>query len=466
MLSVKPIYDYLVIGGGSGGLASARRASGIHGAKVALIEAQHRLGGTCVNVGCVPKKVMWNAASVAEALRDAKQYGFGDHEPVKFNWELMKEKRDAYVKRLNGIYERNLGNDKVDHIQGFASFVNANTVRVQKSESESIEIQAKNILIATGGHPIIPNIPGAHHGIDSDGFFDLEHQPKRVAVIGTGYIGIELAGIFNTLGTKTTVFSRTKQILRTFDSIIKDNLLKEMQSVGVEFAFDSKVKALVRDGETGPITVEYEADGKPSSLEVDTVLWAVGRAPNIKKLNLESADVKLNEKGYIVADPYQATTTEGVFALGDACGIAELTPVAIAAGRKLSDRLFGGEQFKESKLDYENIPTVVFSHPTAGTVGLTEEQARKRFGDENVKTYTSKFTNMYFSMLEHKEPTAYKLVCAGADEKVVGVHILGRGSDEILQGFGVAVRMGATKANFDACVAIHPTAGEELVTMR
>ncbi|GAA5802321.1 hypothetical protein EDC94DRAFT_25066 [Helicostylum pulchrum] len=466
MLSSKPIYDYLVIGGGSGGLASARRASGIHGAKVALIEAQHRLGGTCVNVGCVPKKVMWNAASVAEALRDAKHYGFGDQEPVKFNWELMKEKRDAYVKRLNGIYERNLGNDKVDHIQGFASFVNENTVRIQTSESESIEVQAKKILIATGGHPLIPDIPGSNYGIDSDGFFDLEHQPKRVAVIGTGYIGVELAGIFNTLGTQTTIFSRTKQILRSFDNIIKDNLLKEMQSVGVNFAFDSKVNALVRESEDGPITIQYESDGKPETLEVDCVVWAVGRLPNIKKLNLEAANVKINEKGYIIADPYQRTTQENVLALGDACGVAELTPVAIAAGRKLSDRLFGGEQFKDSKLDYENIPTVVFSHPTAGTIGYTEDEAREKFGTDNVKTYTSKFTNMYFSMLEHKEPTAYKLVCAGDDEKVVGVHILGRGSDEILQGFGVAVRMGATKANFDSCVAIHPTAAEELVTMR
>ncbi|CEP16809.1 hypothetical protein [Parasitella parasitica] len=466
MLSVKPIYDYLVIGGGSGGLASARRASGIHGAKVALIEAQHRLGGTCVNVGCVPKKVMWNAASIAESLRDAKSYGFGDHTPVKFDWQFFKEKRDAYVKRLNGIYERNLGNDKVEHIQGFASFVNKNTVRVKTSETESIEVQAKKILIATGGHPLIPDIPGAHHGIDSDGFFDLEHQPKRVAVIGTGYIGIELAGIFNTLGTKTTVFSRSKQILRSFDSIIRDNLLKEMQAVGVDFAFDASVQALVRDGETGPITVQYKTDGKPASLEVDTVVWAIGRLPNLKKLNLEAAGVTLNDKGYIEVDDYQNTNSDGVYALGDVCGKAELTPIAIAAGRKLSDRLFGGEQFKNSKLDYENIPTVVFSHPTAGTIGYTEEAARQKFGDENVKTYTSKFTNMYFAMLEHKEPTAYKLVCAGADEKVVGVHILGRGSDEILQGFGVAVRMGATKANFDACVAIHPSAAEELVTMR
>nr|AET35423.1 GlrA [Syzygites megalocarpus] len=459
----KTVYDYLVIGGGSGGLASARRASGIHGAKVALIEAQTRLGGTCVNVGCVPKKVMWNAASIAESLRDAKQYGFGEHE-AKFDWKFFKEKRDAYVKRLNGIYERNLGNDKVEHFEGFASFVDKNTVRVQKSKTESFEISAKKIMIATGGHPIIPDIPGAELGIDSDGFFDLETQPKRVAVIGTGYIGIELAGIFNTLGSKTTVFSRTKHILRSFDNIIRENLLKEMQNVGVDFAFDSRVKSLVRENDG--IRVEYEINGVSHNLQVDTVLWAIGRLPNIKELNLEKVGVQLTDKGHISADEYQNTTTEGIYALGDACGKAELTPVAIAAGRKLSDRLFGGEKFKEAKLDYENIPTAVFSHPTAGTVGLTEEQARERFGDENVKTYTSKFVNMYFSMLEHKEPTAYKLVVTGPEEKVVGVHILGRGSDEILQGFGVAVRMGATKANFDACVAIHPTAAEELVTMR
>lgn len=458
----KPIYDYLVIGGGSGGLASARRASGIHGAKVALIEAQHRLGGTCVNVGCVPKKVMWNTASIAEALRDAKLYGLGDH-PVKFDWAYLKEKRDAYIKRLNGIYERNLLNDKIEHIQGFGSFVNKNTVRVQPSDAESFEIEAKNILIATGGHPIIPDIPGAELGIDSDGFFDLEEQPKRVAVVGTGYIGVELAGIFNALGTQTTIFSRTQHILRSFDEIIREPLLKEMQSVGVQFVFDSKVTALKREQEG--IRVEYVSDGQSGSMQVDTVLWAVGRAPNINKLNLDAAGVTKTEKGHIAVDEYQNTSTEHIYALGDACGHAELTPVAIAAGRKLSDRLFGGEQFKTSRLDYSNIPTVVFSHPTAGTIGLTETAARAQYGDE-VKVYTSKFTNMYYSMLDHKEPTAYKLIVTGKEEKVVGMHILGRGSDEILQGFGVAIRMGATKADFDNCVAIHPTAGEELVTMR
>ncbi|KAI8390839.1 uncharacterized protein BYT42DRAFT_554507 [Radiomyces spectabilis] len=465
-MSSKKVYDYLVIGGGSGGLASARRASGIHGASVALVEAQHRLGGTCVNVGCVPKKVMWNAASVAEALRDAKSYGYAVQETPRFDWHMIKEKRDAYVKRLNGIYERNLGNDKVEHFQGWASFVNENTVRVQKSETEAIEVQAKNILIATGSHPVAPSIPGAEHAINSDGFFDLEQQPKRVAVVGTGYIGVELAGIFHTLGTETTIFSRTEHILRHFDPIIRDTLLKEMQSTGVNFAFHTKINALKRETSDGPISIEYESNGTPETLEVDCVLWATGRVPNVKGLNLEAAKIKTDEKGYIVVDHFQNTSTSGVYALGDACGNYELTPVAIAAGRRLSDRLFGGAQFSQARLDYENIPTVVFSHPTAGTIGLTEDQAREKYGTENVKTYVSKFTNMYFAMLEHKEPTAYKLVVTGPEEKVVGVHLLGRGSDEILQGFGVAVRMGATKADFDNCVAIHPTAAEELVTMR
>lgn len=336
---------------------------------------------------------------------------------------------------------------------------------------------------------MVPTIPGGELAINSDGFFDLEEQPQRVAVVGTGYIGIELAGIFNTLGTQTTVFSRTQHILRNFDPIIRDNLLTEMQSVGVNFTFDSKVNALKRNS-NGSIQVDYESDGKSGQLEVDCVLWATGRDPNVKGLNLDAAQVESTDRGYIVVDDYQNTSVAGLYALGDVCGREELTPgklnpklerayapnflslffffliVAIAAGRKLADRLFGGAQFKESKLDYTNIPTVVFSHPTAGTLGLTEPQARAQYGDANVKVYTSKFTNMYFSMLEHKEPTAYKLVVTGPEEKVVGVHLLGRGSDEILQGFGVAVRMGATKKDFDNCVAIHPTAAEELVTMR
>ncbi|CAO3688834.1 unnamed protein product [Umbelopsis ramanniana] len=379
---------------------------------------------------------------------------------------MLKNKRDAYIKRLNGIYERNLNNDKVQYYSGYASFVDKNTVKIQDGDKVS-EVQAKKILIAVGGHPIIPDVPGAELGISSDGFFDLEHQPKRVAVVGTGYIGVELAGIFHTLGSEVTIFSRTKQILRSFDPIIKDTLLKEMESTGVNFAFDADVRGLSREGPEGsPIKIHYTTAGTQAEGEFDCVLWAVGRIPNTKILNLDAAGVTTDKRGHIVVDEYQNTAVDGIYALGDVCGHAELTPVAIAAGRKLSDRLFGPENLRDSKLDYNNIPTVVFSHPTAGTIGYTEEAARKKFGDGNIKVYTSRFTNMWNAMLEHKEPTAYKLVCSGPEEKVVGMHIIGRGSDEILQGFSVAIKMGATKADFDSAVAIHPTASEELVTMR
>ncbi|KAF9436918.1 Glutathione reductase [Entomortierella beljakovae] len=451
-------YDYLVIGGGSGGLASARRAAS-YGAKVGLIEGSGRLGGTCVNVGCVPKKVMWNTASIAEAIHDAKEYGFTDVGPAKFDWFTLKNKRDAYIKRLNGIYERNLEKDSVDYISGMASFVSKNSVTLGNGE----EIYAKKILIAVGGRPTIPKVPGAELGIDSDGFFDLEHQPKRVAVVGTGYIGVELAGIFHALGSKVSIFSRTKEILRPFDPIIKDTLRKELINVGIEIVTDSHVSALAKS--ENAITLSYVSDGKEGTAEFDTVLWAIGREPLLEKLAIDKAGVTTNSKGFIVANDYQETVIPEVYALGDVCGIEQLTPVAIAAGRRLSDRLFGPEKFKNSKLDYRNVPSVIFSHPTAGAVGLTEGQAIKEYGAENLNVYVSEFSGMYNAMKTHKTPSAFKLICAGPEEKVVGIHIVGSGSDEMLQGFAVAVKMGATKADFDSTVALHPTSAEELVTL-
>lgn len=459
----KQLFDFVIIGGGSGGMASARRAAGVHGASVAMIEAHSVLGGTCVNVGCVPKKVMWNTATVFETLHQAKGYGYEFGE-VKFNWSVIKAKRDAFVKRLNGIYDANVTREKVEHFHGHASFVNANTISITREGVDPIEIQGKHILIASGGHAIIPKVPGAELGITSDGFFQLEEQPKRVAVVGTGYIGVELAGIFHALGSDVTIFSRTKQILRKFDPLLKDTLLAHMQSQGVKFAFDSKVTALKKNN--NGIVVEYEANGEKSEIEVDTVLWAVGRAANTEGLNVAAAGVKINANHKIDVDEFQNTTAKNIYSLGDVVGKAELTPVAIAAGRKLADRLFGGPQFATAKLDYINIPTVVFSHPTIGTIGYTEPEAREKFGDANVKVYETRFGNMYFSVLDEKEPTAYKLIVTGSEEKVVGLHIIGRSSDEILQGFGVAIRMGATKADFDNCVAIHPTSSEELVTLR
>ncbi|KAF9430836.1 Glutathione reductase [Podila epigama] len=454
------IYDYLVIGGGSGGLASARRAAS-YGAKVGLIEGSGRLGGTCVNVGCVPKKVMWNTASIAEAIHDAKEYGFPEVGPATFDWNTLKHKRDAYITRLNGIYERNLEKDSVEYISGMASFVSKNSVTLGNGE----EIHAKKILIAVGGRPTIPNVPGAELGIDSDGFFDLEHQPKRVAVVGTGYIGVELAGIFHALGSKVSIFSRTTEILRSFDPIIKDTLRKEMVKIGIEIVHHAKVTKLSNAADNKAITLSYTSDNQEGTAEYDTVLWAVGRHPFLDKLALDKAGVTLNEKGYVVADEYQETVVPDVYALGDVCGIEQLTPVAIAAGRRLSDRLFGPAQFKNSKLDYKNVPSVIFSHPTAGAVGLTEAQAIKEYGAENLSVYVSEFSGMYNAMKTHKTPSAFKLVCAGPEEKVVGIHIVGQGSDEMLQGFAVALKMGATKADFDSTVALHPTSAEELVTL-
>ncbi|KAF9917851.1 Glutathione reductase [Lobosporangium transversale] len=453
------IYDYLVIGGGSGGLASARRAAS-YGAKVGLIEGSGRLGGTCVNVGCVPKKVMWSTATIAEAIQDAKEYGFPEVGSPKFDWLTLKNKRDAYIQRLNGIYERNLQKDSVEYISGMASFVSKNSVTLGDGQ----EIHAKKILIAVGGRPKIPKVPGAELGIDSDGFFVLEHQPKRVAVVGTGYIGIELAGIFHALGSKVTIFSRTTEILRSFDSIIKDTLKEEMLTVGIDIVPNSQVKALAK-ANGNAINVSYVSNGNEASSEFDTVLWAVGREPLIQKLGLDKAGVTLNDKGYIVVNEYQETVVPEVYALGDVCGVEQLTPVAIAAGRRLSDRLFGPEKFKDSKLDYKNIPSIIFSHPPAGAVGLTEEEAKKEYGAENLNIYVTKFSGMYNAMKTHKTPSAFKLICAGPEEKVVGIHLVGQGSDEMLQGFAVAVKMGATKADFDNTVALHPTSAEELVTL-
>ncbi|ORY94964.1 glutathione-disulfide reductase [Syncephalastrum racemosum] len=457
------VYDLIVIGGGSGGLAAARRAAGMYGARAALIEMNDKLGGTCVNVGCVPKKIMWNIATTAERLREAADLGFDAPEKPKFSWANIKEKRDAYIKRLNAIYDSSLEKAHVDYLHGFAVFRDAHTISVldPKSRELQYEVQAKHVIIATGSESIIPKVPGAELGIDSDGFFALSEQPKRVAVVGTGYIGMELAGIFNSLGTHVTVFSRTKQILRKFDPVIKENLLQEMQNTGIDFVFDSSVTAL-RKTDSG-IAVEYDAKDQSGSKEVDTVLWAIGRGPHSSKMNLDKVGIETDPKrGYIKVDEAQNTSSPGIYALGDVCGIFELTPVAIKAGRKLADRVFGGQ--KDSYLEYTNIPTVIFAHPTCGSIGLSEDEAREKYGDD-VKVYASKFTNLYYALLDRKQATAYKLIVTGPKEKVVGLHLFGLGSDEILQGFGVAIRMGATKADFDNCVAIHPTAAEELVTL-
>ncbi len=445
-------YDYIVIGGGSGGIASARRAAS-YGAKTLLIEAG-RLGGTCVNVGCVPKKVMWNAAHLSEGLGLARDYGFTFGEP-SFDWSVLKQKRDAYIERLNEIYDRNLHSSGVEVIDGWGQFVKPDTVEV-----DDRQFVAEHILVATGGHPWVPEIPGAELGISSDGFFELEALPERVLVVGAGYIATELAGVLNMLGSKVTMLLRKQQLLRTFDECLSSTVMQSMQNAGVDIQTCIQLRGLGRNADD---SIRALQEGGGHGGHFDCVIWAIGRLPNTQSLGLEKVGIETDKAGYIMVDAYQNTVVKGIKAVGDVTGAAQLTPVAIAAGRRLADRLFDGQT--KAKLDYALIPTVVFSHPPIGTVGLTEQQAVDQYGMADLKIYRSEFTNMLYAVSAHKSPTVMKLICQGPNEKVVGCHIIGEGADEMLQGFAVAIKMGATKADFDQTVAIHPTAAEELVTM-
>ncbi|GFR86338.1 glutathione reductase [Elysia marginata] len=445
-------FDYLVLGGGSGGLASARRAAEF-GIKAAVIE-EARWGGTCVNVGCVPKKVMFNTAMHAEFIHDHKGYGF-DVELKGFDWGRIKQTRDAYIKRLNGIYETNLEKSKVEKIVGHATFTQDKCVEVAGQK-----YAADHIMIATGGRPFIPSIPGAEHGISSDGFFELEELPKKVVVVGAGYIAVELAGIFGALGADTSLLIRYDQVLRTFDSMISKAVTDNLEPGNVKLMKKMQISKVTKESD-GTLTLETNSGVID---KVNCLLWAIGRVPNSDTIGLDNIGVTVDSHNNIVVDEYQNTNVPGVYALGDVCGKALLTPVAIAAGRKLAHRLFDGK--KDWKLDYSNIPTVVFSHPPVGTIGLTEEEAEKEYGKSQLKIYSANFVPMYYSVLEHKMRCNMKLICLLPDEKVIGLHMVGQGCDEMLQGFGVAIKMGATKAQFDSCVAIHPTSSEELVTLR
>ncbi|KAI8916319.1 hypothetical protein EDD86DRAFT_198270, partial [Gorgonomyces haynaldii] len=459
IMNVKKSFDYLVIGGGSGGVASARRAAS-YGKSVGLIEFQ-RLGGTCVNVGCVPKKVMWNTAHIAETLHEAKEYGF-DVDYKSFDWNMLKQKRDAYVKRLNGIYENNLKKEGVEYIKGYAQFVDAHHVRV----GDEI-YRGEHVLLASGSKAWFPDVPGVkEHGLTSDGFFELEKQPKKVAIVGAGYIAVELAGVFKSLGTEVDLYIREQYFLRHFDSIIREGVMNEYKRIGINILPCRQLNSLEKKADG---TYDISATDKTSQTAMvhtgyDAAIFAIGRIAHLDNMNIQSTGIKLKESGFVSVDAYQETGVPGLYALGDVCGVEMLTPVAIAAGRRLSDRLFGGKE--GSKLDYENIASVIFSHPTCGSVGLSEEQAIAKYGKDKIKIYQSKFVNMYYGMTSHKPSTHHKLVCLLPEEKVIGVHLFGLASDEILQGFAVAVKMGATKQDFDNTVAIHPTAAEELVTMR
>jgi glutathione reductase (NADPH) len=446
-------YDYIAIGGGSGGIASINRAA-MYGKKCAIIEAKH-LGGTCVNVGCVPKKVMWHAAQIAEAINlYGSDYGF-DTTLNGFNFQTLLDSRSAYIDRIHQAYERGLGNNKVDVIRGFARFVDKHTVEVNGEQ-----ISADHILIATGGKPARPHIPGAEYGIDSDGFFALKALPKRVAIVGAGYIAVEIAGVLNSLGCDTHLFVRQHAPLRTFDPMIVDTLIEVMAAEGPNLHLHSTPKEVVKN-EDGSLTLTLT---NGDAYTVDALIWAIGRVPATDSINLAAAGIETNKHGYIPVDKFQNTQIPGIYAVGDNTGAVELTPVAVAVGRRLSERLFNNKP--DEHLDYSNIPSVVFSHPPIGTIGLTEPQARAEYGDDHVKVYTSSFTAMYTAVTQHRQPCRMKLVCVGPEEKIVGLHGIGFGMDEILQGFAVAIKMGATKKDFDNTVAIHPTAAEEFVTMR
>ncbi len=447
----KEKYDLIVIGGGSGGLAHAQRAAE-YGARVAVIE-NGRLGGTCVNVGCVPKKVMWYSASHAHSARLAADYGF-DVTIKGHDWPMLKKRRDAYVERLNDIYRQNLDKRNVELITGTGQFVDRNTVRVGGED-----YRAENIVIATGGYPIIPHIKGAELGISSDGFFELPNRPQRVALIGSGYIAVELSGVFAALGSDTTVLVRKDGVLRSFDEMLRDEQHKSMARDRI--SLETGVVPHSLEESNGGLKLVAEDEREFGTF--DSVVWAVGRAPTTHELHLDAAGVEADGYGFVPVDDYQATNVKNIFALGDVTGREALTPVAIAAGRRLADRLYGG--MTDRHLEYRSIPTVIFAHPPIGTVGMTEAAARAEHGDE-VKIYESRFTPMLYALGEHKEPSAMKLVTIGPEEKIVGCHIIGDGADEMMQGFSIAVRMGATKKDFDDTVAIHPTSAEELVTMR
>jgi glutathione-disulfide reductase len=447
----KQHYDLISIGGGSGGLAVAERAAML-GANTAIIDPQ-RLGGTCVNNGCVPKKVMWYAAELAHAVDEARGFGIPARREST-DWQTLLAGRDRYVSNINNYWNGYVRARGISHIQGYAALVDARTVEVNGEQ-----YSADHIVLATGSQPVVPPVPGAELGITSDGFFELQQQPRQVAVIGGGYIGVELSGVLNALGSSVTLMALEDRLMERFDSMISTVLENEMRRQGIRVHTGFQVTSLSRSACGISVTSANEAliDG------FDTVIWAVGRRPNTRGLGLEAAGVAVSPGGIVPVDAYENTSVPGIYAIGDTTGKMPLTPVAVAAGRRLAERLFSNKS--DSRVDYDNIPSVVFSHPPIGTVGLTEDEARRRHG-RDVTVYTSEFTPMRHALSAYGTATAMKLVCAGREEKIAGIHIIGDNADEMLQGFAVAVKIGATKADFDNTIAIHPTSAEELVTMK
>jgi len=439
-------FDYLVIGAGSGGVGSGRFAAGTFGTKVCIIE-NRAIGGTCVNVGCVPKKVMFNLASFLEEAHLFADYGVKGTEGLKLDYAFFKERRDAYVKRLNGIYVNMLNNNGVKYVEGLAQFVDAKTVEV-----EGKHYKGKHILIASGSYPSAPTFPGSEHCMDSDDFFTMTELPEKMVVIGGGYIGVELAQIMQALGVKTTLVVRS-QILRFLDEDVRQVLLENMEKLGLDVRLNSPHEKVEKLGEN-----EYAlhlANG--DKIECNKVLVALGRPPNVDPLKLENCGVKVDKYGSVIVDEYSNTNVEGIYAVGDVItGALGLTPVAIRAGRILAWRLFGGR--KDLKMNYTNVATAVFSHPPIGTVGLNEEEAIKKFGEDKVVTFKGNFVNMLYSPTadeKKKLKSLFKLVCVqtgpevveegNAHLKVVGANGIGKTIDEMIQLLSVCLNMGATK---------------------
>jgi glutathione reductase (NADPH) len=443
-------FDLIVLGAGSGGIAGAIRAAR-HGARVALLEPD-ALGGTCVNRGCVPKKAMWIAAQLAEAQADALRAGF-ELRPGALDWQHFLGLRADYIRRIHTGYRRRFEEAGIALIAARGRLLGDG--RVAAGERT---LEGEHILIATGARPRRPDLPGARLGEDSDAFFTWERAPQRVALVGGGYIAIELAGVLRALGSEVDVFARGARLLGRFDAELAQRLTAAMQAQGIAVHCGHAVVAV--EGEPGAVSLGF-ADGAVRG-PYQRLIWAVGRAPNVEDLGLEAAGVALDDGGHVLVDEWQATRAARVYAVGDVTGRAQLTPVAIAEARRLMDRVFGGEP--EARLDYRCIPSVLFSHPPLGAVGLDESAARAEFG-ASVEVFRGAFRPMRAGLLGHGPQSFFKMVCAGPERRVIGLHLFGEAADEMLQGFAVALRMGATKADFEATVAIHPTSAEEVVLL-
>ena len=448
-------YDFIVLGGGSGRIGCGAARAAEYGARVAVVEPG-RLGRHVrerrlrSEEGDVERGPNWPTP-----WYDAAGYGFSVTRHGH-DWAALKQTANAYVKRLNGIYQRNLERKSIDWIRGAGRFTAANQITTDRGDV----LGADHVLIATGGYPIVPDLPGAERGITSDGFFELEALPRRTAVIGSGYIAVELAGVLRALGSEVVQLVRYDGVLRAFESALGRHLVEHMRTAGIDVVTGAVPKSVQSPGRADwTVNTATDAHSKGS-----TACVGDRRLPNTAELDLAAAGIATGPRGYVNVDDFQNAGVEGIYAVGDVTGRAQLTPVAIAAGRRLADRLFGGQP--DRRLSYENIPSVIFSHPPVGTVGLTEAQARERFGDHSVRVYRSEFVPMYNALTSHRPRTVMKLVTVGDDERVAGCHLIGAGADEMLQGFAVAVTMGATKADLDNTVAIHPTSAEELVTMR